>query len=249
MSSKKVRNISYPEPDGLQPDDLLINLIEQVKLPFVQIAYAAELMEGLADPEKIETYRQSIDLSSQAALRLIDGYLLSVALQRREQLELEPVSISSVLYDTAHMLTPYARAHNCELQLRVDGKYGPVMAHRQAVQSALVALSYSFIESAADQKAGKMPIVTLGVSRVKSGITTGVYSGQAAISKTLFARAKRMHGKTHQPIGDFDSGNGAGIFIADALFAGLQSQLRVARFKGLAGLSATLTPSRQLNLI
>ncbi len=232
-----------------QADDLFMSLAEQVKLPFMQIAYAAELLEGTVDQTQIEHLRRSIALSSQGALRLIDGYLLSISMQRQGQLELEPVSVSSVLYDSAQALQPFARAYGCELRLEVGGKYEPVMAHRGAVQSALIALGYSFIEAATNHEADESPVVSLMVRRNQSGISTGVFSNNANMSSVLLKRARALRGKVHQPLADFESGNGTGIFIADALFSQLQTAMKVTHARGLHGLAATFAPSRQLSLV
>lgn len=232
-----------------QPDDLFISLAEQVKLPFVQISHAAELLESTKDPARIEETRQTISLASQAALRLIDGYLLSVELQRENQLALEPVSLSSVLYDTAEALHEYAQAHNCRLELELGGKYGPVMAHRRAIQAALASLGYSFIEAASNEENEEAPVVKLAVRRTGAGISTGVFSSSSSLSNNLFEQAKKLRGRVHQPMANFDSGNSTGVFVADALFTSLNTSMRVARMNGLQGLAATLLPSRQLNLV
>lgn len=231
----------------LNPDNLLFNLAEQLKLPFVAILHAAQSMEGSVDLGRIEASRSDIALSAQAALRLIDGYFLSVELQRASRLELEPVSISSLLYETAHTLEGYAQAHDCELQLDVAGKYGPVMAHKRAIASALTSLGQSFIESAAQSEERR--VVKLSVRRVQNGIATGVFSNNSELSSALLKQARALSGKARQPLPGFDSGSGAGVFIADALFGGMNTTMRVAHSGGNTGLAATLLPSRQLNLI
>lgn len=232
-----------------QPDDLFLNLAEQVKLPFVQISHAAELIEGITDVNLIELSRRNMLLAAQSALRLIDGYLLSVELQREQRLALEPVSISSVLYDTAQVLHDYAKAHGCKLELQVSGKYGPVMGHRRAIQAALTGLGYSFIEAATVQENEEQPVVKLAVRRSPQGLSTGVFSSNATLSSSLLKQARILRGKVHQPMAEFDSGNGTGIFIADALFTQLNTSMRVARMRGLNGLAATLLPSRQLSIV
>jgi len=247
VQSRAATNL--PDFSGYETNDLFTSLAEQVKLPFVQIAYAAELLEGINDKAGTEALRSTIALSSQSALRLIDGYLLSVALQREGKLELEPVSVSSVLYDSAQVLSPYAKALGCELRLQFDGKYEPVMAHRNALQSALVSLGYSFIEAATSQSAQELAVVSLVVRRRSAGISTGVFSSNINLTSLLLARAKDLYGKVHQPLPNFDSGNGTGVFVADALFSHLQTTMKVAQDKGLRGLAATLAPSNQLSLV
>src|SRR5262249_21000540 len=101
---------------------LLRALAEQLKLPFLQIARQAELYSQ-EHPEL-----NSIMSIAGLSLRFIDGFLLSVE-ANQQALPLEPVSVSSILYDAAHVLEPTARQHNCELEIQVNGKYGPVMAN------------------------------------------------------------------------------------------------------------------------
>lgn len=245
----KARSVQSDTTD-VQIDDVFLNLAEQLKMPFVAIAYAAELLQGSHDNiAETEQLRRTIALSSQNALKLIDGYLLSVSLQRQGRLEFEPVSMSSVLYDSAQDLHAFAQAMGCELRLQVHGKYEPVMAHRQAVRSALTALGYVFIEAATNHESEEAPVVSLVVRRNPGGISTGVYSNNSNLTATLLNQARKLQGRVHQPLGGLDSGNASGVFIADTLFAQLQTTLKVARSRGLYGLAATLPPSRQLNLV
>ncbi len=234
-------------PKKTEADLLFRNLAEQVKLPFIQIAHAAELSRMHPSEEKQYQLSQTISLTSAAALKMIDGYLLSVALQAEGRLNLEPVSISSVLYDTAQTLDAYARAHDCEIQLEVGGKYQPVMAQREAVESALTNLGYSFIEAAST--AGKRSRITLAVRRTSRGISTGVFSENNTLSTGLFKQAKALKGMVKQPFSEFSPGSGAGVFVADALFMRLESAMHVARLHSQRGLAATLTPSLQLSLV
>jgi hypothetical protein len=226
-------------------NDLFLNLAEQVKQPFVQIAHAAELLEN---PSLGFKSRETIAVTSKAALQLIDGYLLSVELQRENQLNLEPVSLSSVLYDTAEVLHDFAQAHACNLELHFSGKYGPVMAHKRAVQAALINLGLSFIE-ALSHGDGTKPVVTLAVRRHKYGISTGVYSDGQGLSSQLLKRARILQASSHQPLSEFESGMGTSIFIADTLFSRIHSTMKVAHFQGLSGLAATLKPSLQMSLV
>ncbi len=230
-------------------DDLFSSLAEQVKMPFVQIAYAAELMGSNQNEFDSEVLRKTIALSSKNALRLIDAYLLSITLQRQGRMQLEPVSVSSVLYDSAQTLEPFAKALGCKIKLNLVGKYEPVMAHRLALQSALVSLGYNFIEAATSQESNEPPVVSFVVRRRSGGISTGVFSNNVNLSSTLLERAKKMHGKVHQPLPNFDSGSGIGLFIAESLFSQLDTSMKIAQEKGLHGIAATLTPSRQLNLV
>lgn len=226
---------------------LFTTLAEQVKLPFVAIAHAAELSKLNPGHDELERLFKTISITSEAALKLIDGYLLSVQLQQEPALALEPVSLGSVLYDTAQRLDKYAKAHDCTVELHVEGRYGPVMARQEVVETALESLGYSFIEAAGNQ--GAKTKIMLMVRRTPRGMSTGVFSDTDRLSSTLFKQAKVLKGLARQPLGDFSAGSGAGVFVADALFTWLDSPMKVARFKSMQGLASTLIPSRQLSLV
>jgi len=234
---------NYTQSSGL----LFTTLAEQVKLPFVTVKHAAELLRAHPNTEELERLLQTIALTSSSALRLIDSYLLSVSLQAEPRLPLEPVSLSSVMYDAAHSLDAYAKAHDCEIDLRLAGKFGPVMARREVVQSALESLGYSFIDAASRPDVHTK--VTLAVRRTAGGTSTGVYSEISKLNSGLLKQAKVLKGIARQPLGDFSAGSGAGVFVADALFDFLDSSVRVAKFQGLFGLAANLTPSNQLSFV
>ena len=110
-------------------------------LPLLQIARQAEL----GQPSDLPAVRTT----AESALKLIDSYLLGVRLSTEGQtaLALEPVSVSSVLYDVATDLTAAAQFYGVQLDLKVAGRYGPVLANRQALKSALTSLGMALIES------------------------------------------------------------------------------------------------------
>ena len=234
---------NYASSNGL----LFTTLAEQVKLPFVTVKHAAELLRAHPNKDELERLLQTIALTSSSALKLIDGYLLSVQLQVEPRMALEPVSLSSVLYDTAHTLDDYAKAHECEIELRLNGRFGPVMARREVVMSALESLGYSFIDAASHP--GSKTKIMFGVRRTASGMTTGVYSEVSTLNSSLLKQARVLKGIARQPLGDFSAGSGAGVFIADALMELLDSPIRISRFQGLFGLAATLQSSKQLSLV
>lgn len=228
-----------------QTYDLFVNLAEQVKLPLVQIMHAAELLRRDTQNPQLET----ISLAGQTAVRLIDGYLLSVQLQRENQLELEPVSVSSLMYDTAEALRPAAAAAGVSVELEVAGRYGPVLSHGRALASALINIGHSFIEAASVEEKPAQRVVKLAVRRISSGISAGVFSPRPALSGELLVRARSMQGVSHQPLPGFVSDAAAGIFVADQLLSRIEAPMRAARFKDSNGLAATLLPSRQLSLV
>lgn len=222
---------------------LLSALAEQLKLPLLQIARGAELAHARGDTKSYIDISYTADMT----LRLIDSYLLSVEMQAVPSLELEPVSVSATLQDTAHALTHLARQYDTELQVDVKGKYQPVMAHRKSLESALMSLGYAFIESSASEE--KNHTVLLGAHQSGSGLVVGAYGNQPAVSAGMLRRGSALFGNAKQALPQLSSSAGAGVFIANALLQSMNSPLRSSRHSSLTGLAATLSPSHQLSLV
>ncbi len=224
-------------------DRLLQAMAEELKLPLLQIARQAELSaNGQADPAVLK----GIELSATQALWFVDSYLLSQKLLQQASLELEPVAVSAALQEAAHTLDGLAKQHNCSLELQLDGRFAPVMAHRLGLQMALIGLGSTLISAAQNEAA---PHLILAAHRTRGGIVAGIFSQTEGLSQSVYERGRLLYGKARQPMQEFMPQAGAGIFVADALFGSMDSHLRVAKHHSLTGLAATLQQSRQLALI
>ncbi len=222
---------------------LLRAVAEELKLPLVQIASMAEL-----DAEQGADLGQ-ISLAARMALRLVDGFLLSADLRVAEPLPLEPVSLSSVLTDTAHKLEPLARQHNCDVLVSLSGKYGPAMAHRQSLDSALILLGHSIIEGWTGEGQPRRHEVVLGLHRSNTGLVAGVFDNHPGLSTEVLRRGRAFYGSARQTMPAVSSANGAGVFVADALMRSMAAPLHVARHQKRTGLAATFHQSRQMQLV
>lgn len=222
---------------------LLRALAEQLKLPLLQIARNAELAQATRDTGSYADISYTADM----ALRLIDSYLLSVELQAQPSLQLEPVSVSAALQDTAHALSQLARQYDTDLVIDIKGRYQPVMAHRSSLESALTSLGYAFIEStAADEQRHK---VILGAHQSSKGLVVGAYGNQPKISSSALARSIALFGSAKQALPQLSGSAGAGVFIAHSLLRSINAPLHVSRHNTLSGVAATLSPSHQLSLV
>lgn len=222
-------------PPAVVDDRLLKALADELKLPLLQIARQAELEGGA-----------TIEALANQALWLVDGYLLSQQLQQQAVLQLEPVPVSAVLQEVAHKLTPLARQYNCHLQLDIGGRFGPVMAHRQALQTALVSVGASLLTAASAKSGADLLLAT---HRSHGGVVAGVFSQANGLSQTMYQRGRELAGRARQPLHQLTNQPATGVFVADALFEAMQTRLRVARHHQLTGLAATLLPSQQLALV
>ena len=225
---------------------LLLSVAEELKTPLLQIGRQAELAAGAPSTESLEQIQTIADM----ALRLVDNYVLGarLALEDNYQLTMEPVSISSVLYDTGQQLHAMAKLYGVELELNVGGKFGPVMAHRQGLQSALVSLGHALIE-ALPAIGDKHQRLQLAAHRCRYGIVTGVYSDVEQVTTEALRQGKKLNGHARQPLATMTHTAGAGVFVADAILQAMDSELTVSRHHNLYGLGAILRPNPQLQLI
>lgn len=229
--------------DNSAQERLLRALAEQLKLPLLQIAREAELAGAQTDPNAL----RSISYTADMALRLVDSYLLSVQVQALPMLELEPVSVSAVLQDTAHRLNQLAKQYDCDLEVHLAGKYEPVMAHRQSLEAAFATLGYAFIEAV--PHAEKRHRIILGAHRSSKGLVAGVYGNQKGLSTDMYKRGMALFGSARQAVPAMTPNAGAGIFVAESLLKNMETPLHFSKHSTLSGLAATLIPSQQLQLV
>jgi hypothetical protein len=235
------------EDSTIQPEEatqLLRSVAEQLKMPLSTIARQAEL--GQLTGDVALTDLAAIRTHAAAALTLVDSYLLGLQLLRDQAiLPLEPVSVSSLLVDTAHQLDAFAKQYNTKLELRIAGRYEPVMAHAAGLRSALLSLGYALLEGYPMQKGGNL---TLAVHRTPHGIVTGIYGAYERLSTEAWHKALELQGRAPRPLSTL-SGNGAGLFVANTILRAMETKLRVGKHLNQQGLATTLQPSQQLSFV
>ena len=223
---------------------VLLSVAEHLKLPLLQIARQAELGRLTDQPDLL-----AMEATADSALRLLDSYALGVRLSlAEEQLEMEPVSVSSVLYDASHQLDAMAKAYGVALELQIGGRFGPVMAHRQGLQSALVSLGMALIEALPALESPQLKL-HLAVHRCRYGIVAGLYADQRQLSNEALKQGRMMQGSARQPLAGITHASGASMFVADAILSAMQLRLKASRYQGLFGLATVLPPNPQLQLV
>lgn len=228
-----------------EQEKIFLSLIEQLSRPFLQITRISELATD--DAVAAQQHWQLVRALAGSSLQLVESYALSLRVQGRvTPLEIEPVTVSSLLYDTAQALQPYARQYSVELALEPGPKMQPVLADRAVLQSALTALGQVFVLSQAE--ADEVGPVHLAAHRNRYGVVAGLYGG-ANIGADSLRRAQHLGGKARQPLQRLVSGPAAGVFVAESLLKALSTRLHAARYHNLTGLAATLQPSQQLQLV
>ena len=228
----------------LLSQQLLLSVAEELKLPLLQIARQAEQgqLHGVTDLQIMQT-------TADTALRLLDNYILGVRLSLEpQQLDIEAISVSSVLYDTSHQLSALAKSYGVELELDVAGKFGPVTAHRQGLQAALTSLGAALIEALPAQEKPQLKL-RLATHRSRYGIVAGLYTETEQLTHEALQRGRQLQHNTRQPFLNLTHTSGAGIFVADAILRAMQLRLKASRHRGLYGLGAVLQPNNQLQLV
>ncbi len=224
--------------------------MEQLSRPLLQIARMSELAQSGAPADAAETAArwQMVQTIADGSLQLAESYALSLRLHgQATPLHVEPVAVSSLLYDTAQALTPLARHYAVELQLDTGPKMQPILADRVVLQSALTSLGQVFVMAQAE--ADEQAPVRLSAHRSRYGVVAGLYGNQPELGTDSLRRAQHLGGIARQPLQKLVSGPAAGVFVADSLLRALSARLHVARYHKLAGLAATLQSSQQLELI
>lgn len=226
-------------------EQLLLGLAEQLKLPLLQIARRAEL----------SSFGQDVDLTAiqataDSALRLIDSYVLGMRLAQdgQQSLALEPVSVSSVLYDSAHQLSSVAKFYGVNLELSIGGKYGPVLTNREGLQAAITSLGMALIEALPTLNAQHLTL-QLGAHKSRYGIVAGLYSDTETLTLQNLKKGSELLGNSRQPLVSMSHSSGAGVFVADAILQAMSLRLQTTRHNRWYGLGTVLKQNNQLQLV
>jgi hypothetical protein len=223
---------------------LLLSVAEELKLPLLQIARQAEhgRLSGQADLLMIQS-------SADTALRLLDNYALGVRLALDpEELARESVSVSSVLYDAGQQLDAMAKSYGVGLELNIAGRFGPVLAHRQGLQAALVSLGAALIEALPAQETTQLKL-HLATHRSRYGIVAGLYADTRQLSRDALRRGRELQRRSRQPLTGLTHTSGAGVFVADTILRAMNLKLAPSRHHRLYGLGTVLQPNNQMQLV
>lgn len=239
--------VGLSDEHNLAPPQALLQIVaEEIKLPLTQIVRRLELARLSSEPAG--EVLAEVETSAAAALKLMDSYMLGLNLQDRPwAFQLEPVSVSAALYDTAHSLFDLAKAYEIDLQLQINQTNSPVMAHPAALKAALYSLGYAFIQSHGES--AKRKLITLSTGRSSEGIIAGLYGGMEELSAAHLQNACQLYGLARQPFNQLSSGAAAGVFVANKILQAMDGRLKTSHRRGQAGLAAVLAASSQLQLV
>ncbi len=207
-------------------------LTDQIQHLLLTISHAAA----------IDSSGEQIEVLSKHALKIIDSYTCSI---NQVKLELEPVNVSSALYDVAHSLRPLSRQLGCDLSIDVRGMQMPVMTHRQTLKDILFLLGSSVLHSHSSNEKSEL---VFGAHSTKIGVVAGVFSSIHNITQSDIRQAHQLLGRAHTPSPLLGS-SGTSIVLADKLSQQLNTSLKSIRHNAINGIGVALNTSNQLQLV
>ena len=230
---------------------LLIALSDDLALPLLQIKTSLELLQHQKySHASVAAQAKNMALSADTGLQLAEAYRLVLQSDKLHELPLEPVAIGAILDEIAHELGGYAFEYDTKLQVDVQGRLTPVLAHKPSLQAALQCLSASLIRAqAAQTQSGKHQII-LGAHRSDGNVVAaGVFTNIQGLSDQTLRAARALVGHARQPLPALPAGAASGVLIADMLCSAMWQPLRAAAHKNMSGLAVGVPLSKQLQFV
>lgn len=230
---------------------LLMTLSEDISLPLLQVKSSLELLQAhnYAKPA-VRQHTHESSLSIDTGLQLIEAYKLLLGSDDYAKLPAEPLAVGAVMDDIAHKLSTYAAQYNTTIEVSVQHKLAPVLAHLPSLSSALEVLSTSIIRAQSAQSEQKSYQLVLGAHRSPdNAIAAGVFSNVHGLSDRTLRAARGLVGKARQPLPAMPAGAAAGVLVADMLCTAMWQPLRAAAHHNLPGLVTMLPASKQLQFV
>lgn len=230
---------------------LLIALSDDLALPLLQIRSSLELLAADDFPKKaVRQHAVLMAMSADNGLQLTEAYRMVLQADRLHELPLEPVSVGAVLEEVAHQVFPYAKQYSTNLQIDVQGRLRPILAHQPSLEAALQCLTTSLIRAQAAQTKKSDYQLILGAHRSKDNeIAAGVFTDINGLSDRTLRAARSLVGKARQPLPALPAGAASGVLIADVLCAAMWQPLRAAAHRNMTGLVVGVPASKQLQFV
>jgi hypothetical protein len=230
---------------------LLKTLSQDMALPLLQVKSSLELFAA-DNYSKSAAKRHAAEssISIDTGLQLVEAYQLLLEAEDNRALTNEPLSVSAIMEAVAHRLTPLAAQYGTQIEISVQPRLRPVLAHQPSLQTALEILSSSIIRAQAAQSDETKLRLVLGAHKAADNlIAAGAFSSVHGLSDRTLRAARSLVGRARQPLPAVPAGSAAGVLVADMLCAALWQPLRAAAHHNLPGLVTSLPASKQLQLV
>lgn len=229
----------------------MLTLSEDIALPLLQIRASLDLLQSQNfSKTAARAHSHASGLNLDSGLQLIEAYKLLLNTNDYEKLPTEPLAMGAVMEDIAHKLYPYAKQYNTTIEVSVQHKLAPVLAHQPSLNAAMEVLSSSLIRAQAAQTEKTKYNLVLGAHRSSENtVAAGVFSSAQGLSDRTLRAARGLVGKARQPLPAVPAGAAAGVLVADMLCAAMWQPLRAAAHHNLPGLVTMLPSSKQLQFV
>lgn len=209
----------------------------ELKSPLINIARQSELAD-------VRDFAE-IQHTAEQALTLIDSYLLSAQADHGQlSLNLEPVSLGSVLYDASVQLSRVAKKQALDLVID-DRAHDPVMTNRGALVAVLAAFGQILMSSAGIRRSE----LVLRSYRTSSGeLGVGVFA-DVNLSENDLRQEIELQRASQMPIARVSNRAHASMVIAENLCSAMGGNMTVKKMGRLKGFGTLLPRSEQLSFV
>jgi hypothetical protein len=229
-------NEKYEKP-AVGDDRSLRALAFELKSPLINIARQAELAD-------VEDFVE-IQRTAEQALVLIDNYLLIAQAEHGQLgLNLEPVSLGSILYDASSQLSSLAKRQNVDLVID-DRAHEPVMTHQRALTAVLEAFGQALMSSG---HAPRLKLVLRSYKTREGDLGVGAFT-DVSLSEDDLRKALCLQGEAHMPLAKVSNKTHVSLAIAESLCRSMGGRMTVKKMGKLRGFSTSLPRSEQLSFV
>lgn len=214
----------------------------ELKAPLVLMRQLALELKSAGADDKVTIER--LLMTVERSLRLVEQLTKTSRLED-SLFESEPLLARAICQAVSDELTPFARASNQEIIVRVSRKTGVAIGHRSLLTALLVNLCDNAITH---NPKGSRVVVSANMSQ--DGVVFSVRDEGPRISHGLFEAMRSGLGKGPLPASDRPRSSGLGLWIASQFTAAMNGTLTMTQHHDVGiTVSVQLPHSKQMSLL
>ncbi len=213
----------------------ILALADALRTPLLRLHLNSQ---GVQDPQVLQTITEH-------ALRDIEAFMTTFSQAKSAQLQIEPISLGSILVDTSVKLNPYAKVNEISLHVDDRSKHQLVLGNARLLSQGLEMITRTLCDFASDHPD---PVVTMRADTRHGYPRLGVYRNDIDLTAHDVALAKKLIGGARVNAGLFQQLGALRMVIVGRLLEPMGLTLRSAKSSGNKGLALQLLPSSQVGL-
>jgi hypothetical protein len=213
----------------------VIALADALRTPLLRLHLNSQSVQ---DPKVLQTVTEH-------ALRDIDAFITTYSEAKSAQLQIEPISLGSILLDTSQRLSSYAKVADIALVVDDHSKHQLVLGNAKLLSTGLEMITKTLCDFVSDFPE---PVVTMRADTRHGYPRLGVYRNDIELTAHDVQLAKKLIGGARVNAGLFQQLGALRMVIAGRLLEPLGLTLRSAKSAGNRGLALQLVPSSQVGL-